>query len=231
MGQYIYEGHMGGLYCTDDSQDWEDLYCEQCGDSDWEMGYAETMEDAWKLLKGNTSTFDDRKCDICPHHEDYAYCDNECEEYIHSGGYSLAYVMEFLFKNFECEHLHEIYLVSRHDEEEGWVLVNCSPRMSKFGEAHELPMQVCPFEEYVDMLAYSMTSILDGPSRDLKEIASFEEKNKTIHIYECYEKMDEEYPNENWREAASYRDNSWYGYMRKEEIKLVESQKGLEKYL
>ncbi len=231
MGQYIYEGHMGGLYCTDDSQDWEDLYCEQCGDSDWELGYAETLEDAWRLLKDKTETFDDRKCLTCPHDGDFDYCNEDCEEYLHSGGYNLSYVMEFLFKNFECEHLHEIYLVSRHDEEEGWVLVNCSPRMSKFGEAHELPKLVCPFEEYVDMLAYGMRSILDGPSRDLKEIASFKKKGKTIHIYECYEKMDEEYPNENWREAASYRDNSWYGYMKKEEIKLVEGQKELEKYL
>lgn len=231
MGQYIYQGHMGGLYCTDESQDWESLYCEQCGDSDWELGYAETMEDAWKLLKNETATFDYRKCLTCPHDGDFDYCDENCEEMQHSGGYNLSYVMEFLFKNFECEHLHEIYLVSRHAEEEGWVLVNCSPRMSKFGEAHELPMQVCPFEEYVDMLAYSMTSILDGSSRDLKEIASFKKTGKTIHIYECIEEMDEEYPNENWREAASYRDDSWYGYVRKENIKLVETQKDLEKYL
>ena len=46
---YIYEGHMGGLYTSDEPLDYEDLYCEECGDSDWLIGYAETREDAWNL--------------------------------------------------------------------------------------------------------------------------------------------------------------------------------------
>lgn len=30
----IYEGHMGWLYSSDELLDYEDLYCETCGDSD-----------------------------------------------------------------------------------------------------------------------------------------------------------------------------------------------------
>ena len=161
MGKYIYEGHMGGLYCTDESQDWDDLYCEQCGDSDWELGYADSLEKAWEFLKDETATFDDRKCLTCPHNEDYDYCDEHCEEMRHSGGYSLTYVMEFLAENFECKHLHEIYLISRHTEEDGWVLVDCKPRGYDFGAAHALPMEVCPFEEYVDMLENRGESLED----------------------------------------------------------------------
>ena len=48
---YIYESHMGGLYTSDEPLDYEDLYCEECGDSDWLVGYAETREDAWNLFK------------------------------------------------------------------------------------------------------------------------------------------------------------------------------------
>ena len=48
---YIYESHMGGLYTLDEPLDYEDLYCEECGDSDWLIGYAETREEAWNLLK------------------------------------------------------------------------------------------------------------------------------------------------------------------------------------
>lgn len=48
---YIYESHMDGLYVSYDELDYEDLYCEQCGDSDWLIGYAETREDAWRLFK------------------------------------------------------------------------------------------------------------------------------------------------------------------------------------
>ena len=51
---YIYEGHMGSLYTSDELLDYDDLYCEHCGDSDWLVGYAETKEDAWALLKDDT---------------------------------------------------------------------------------------------------------------------------------------------------------------------------------
>lgn len=72
---YIYEGHMGELYTSDESLDYEDLYCEECGDSDWLIGYAATREEAWNLLKNDT--------DING-----------------SGGWSYDYIQEFL-KNWE----------------------------------------------------------------------------------------------------------------------------------
>lgn len=72
---YIYESHMGGLYVYDDELDFEDLYCEECGDFDFLLGYAETREDAWNLLKDDT--------DING-----------------SGGWNYDYVQEFL-KNWE----------------------------------------------------------------------------------------------------------------------------------
>ena len=229
---YIYEGHMGGLYCTDDVQDWESLYCEQCGDSDWELGYAETLEDAWKLLKDKTATFDDSKCLTCPHDEGYEYCDEHCEDYKHSGGYNLNYIMQFLVENFECDKLHYIYLISKHEEDKNYVFVNVKPNGCGFGENHSLPYCVSPFGDYVNQLARSLTSLLDGPASDIKEVYVEERKDKVIHIFECIERVDEDwYYNENWREAASYKDNSWYGYMKREYIKLIDEQKELEKYL
>ena len=48
---YIYESHMGDLYTSDEPLDYEDLYCEQCGDSDSLIGYANTREEVWDLLK------------------------------------------------------------------------------------------------------------------------------------------------------------------------------------
>lgn len=51
---YIYESHMGGLYTSYDELDYEQIHCESCGDSDWLIGYAETKQDAWKLLKDDT---------------------------------------------------------------------------------------------------------------------------------------------------------------------------------
>ena len=93
---YIYEGHMGTLYTSDYILDYDDLYCEQCGDSDWLIGQAETREEAWNLLKDDTATFDETMCENCPHSDDYDYCDNECENYRHSGGWAYDYVREFI---------------------------------------------------------------------------------------------------------------------------------------
>ena len=48
---YIYENCMGELYTSYEPLDYEDLYCEQCGDSDSLIGYADTKKEAWDLLK------------------------------------------------------------------------------------------------------------------------------------------------------------------------------------
>lgn len=72
---YIYQSHMGGLFVTDEVLSYEQTYCETCGDSDYLIGYAETREEAWELLKDDT--------DING-----------------SGGWNYDYVQEFL-KNWE----------------------------------------------------------------------------------------------------------------------------------
>lgn len=72
---YIYESHMGSLFVSDDILDYEQTYCETCGDSDFLLGYTETKEEAWELLKDNT--------DINS-----------------SGGWNYEYVQEFL-KNWD----------------------------------------------------------------------------------------------------------------------------------
>ena len=98
---YIYENHMGGLYTSDTFLDYDDLYCEQCGDSDWLVGYASTRAEAWELLKDETNTFDPSMCEGCSHNGDDEYCDFECEHYMHSGGWNYEYVREFIETNWD----------------------------------------------------------------------------------------------------------------------------------
>ena len=50
MGKYLYESHMGGVYTSDQPLPWDSLYCEMCGDSDWELGFANNRKEARKLL-------------------------------------------------------------------------------------------------------------------------------------------------------------------------------------
>ena len=42
---WVYEGHLGSLYATCHQQDFDDLYCDECGDYDWEVGGFETPEE------------------------------------------------------------------------------------------------------------------------------------------------------------------------------------------
>lgn len=48
---YIYESHERGLYASENIRPTEKLYCQQCDDYDKIVGYAETAEEAWDLLK------------------------------------------------------------------------------------------------------------------------------------------------------------------------------------
>ena len=74
---YIYESHMGYLYVDDDILDYDERYCEQCGDSDWFIGRANTREEAWNLLKDDTNTDG------------------------FSGGWDYEYIQDFILKNWD----------------------------------------------------------------------------------------------------------------------------------
>ena len=68
---YVYESHMGGLYTSYGELDYEQIYCEECGDSDSFIGYADAREEAWKLFKDDID-----------------------------GGWNYDYIQEFIDKNW-----------------------------------------------------------------------------------------------------------------------------------
>lgn len=82
---FIYENHLGGLYASDDRLDFDELYCEECGDSDWLIGEANTRAEAWELLK--------------------ELIDLNC-----NGGYDFEYVKNFIQSNFEDDK-ENVYVV------------------------------------------------------------------------------------------------------------------------
>jgi hypothetical protein len=47
---FLYEGHMGGFFDSYEELDWEDTYCEACGDSDQCIGYYDTEEERQQLI-------------------------------------------------------------------------------------------------------------------------------------------------------------------------------------
>lgn len=54
---FLYDCHTGGFYSEDDMLGIDELLCETCGDSDWEIGYYENTLELWELLKDRTSIF------------------------------------------------------------------------------------------------------------------------------------------------------------------------------
>lgn len=76
MGVWVYELHMGGLAAYSYPIPDEDLYCEQCGDSDWELGEFETLPDFLRYYADNI------------------YVDDG------DGGYPLGYVLDDVAESF-----------------------------------------------------------------------------------------------------------------------------------
>ncbi len=48
---YLYANHMGGYYDSSHEMDYDDLYCETCGDSDTLIGEYETEEERERLIE------------------------------------------------------------------------------------------------------------------------------------------------------------------------------------
>ena len=224
MGKYIYESHMGSLYTTSVEQTPDMLYCEQCGDSNHLVGYANDLQEAWALLKPKTNLFDAGRCIGCSHKEDYDYCNEHCENYAASGGYSLAWIMEFLHEEFpEDNTWHFVYLLMKHqDNGKEYYVARCSHNNHKFGEKHSFPVGVCMNGDYVGMIANAL--VIYGGQVDLstlKCVATKYTRDGVIHIYECVDTKPE---SDNWREAASCFDDNWYGYFEKEALNLIDAQ-------
>lgn len=78
MSVWVYESHLGGLYTDDHPVPVEYLYCEQCGDSDWNLGEFETLPDFLRYYANNI------------------YVDDECD-----GGYSLNSVLYDIADSFD----------------------------------------------------------------------------------------------------------------------------------
>ncbi len=53
MSAWVYELHMGGLFASNEPIPDEYLYCEQCGDSNWEVGEFDTLADFLKYWADN----------------------------------------------------------------------------------------------------------------------------------------------------------------------------------
>ena len=66
----VYESHLGGLYFLDEVLDWDSLYCEQCGDTDWHLGHADTWQEVLGLITEIDEDDGDEWCHYSPEYLD-----------------------------------------------------------------------------------------------------------------------------------------------------------------
>lgn len=90
---YLYESHMGGLYLSDYAFNYDSLYCEQCGDSDWEIGRFDSAVDVLKYMT------DDIAIDG-------------------SGGWDIDYTLEILSEFDDCPNKQEAIRIIRENRTE-----------------------------------------------------------------------------------------------------------------
>ncbi len=214
---YIYESHMGGLYTSDEPIDYDDLYCETCGDSDMELFEAETMTEAWNYFKDEVSLFDPYRCVGCPKadQEDGIYepaddacadCDNYKAQYCDGHGYSFPYIMEFLEESFEFDH-KPIYVltVMKHN---GCILATMEDRSI-------LPPVFCIDSQYVN-LGVRHYGLYDSEFMELPELVRKRDFRDKIIYYYVAEDVSDKIQDEISEYAGD--DLGWIGYCRYEDL-------------
>lgn len=93
---YVYESHLGGLYIGFEEYDYDDLYCEQCGDSDNFVGRFDSVVDYLK-----------------------AYADDiDCED--GNGGYDINHVLDVLNQDGKISKTEAIEIVKTSRKNKRW---------------------------------------------------------------------------------------------------------------
>ena len=60
---YVYENHLGGYFISLYELDFEETYCDTCGDSDWLAYTCETIEEAHEFIGSCFDEYDDTEDD------------------------------------------------------------------------------------------------------------------------------------------------------------------------
>lgn len=209
---HIYQSHLGGIYTSKEKHDIDFLYCETCGDYDSYLGDANTLEQAWQLLKPHTismscpcidcqyaSEENNERCDNCEAGKAY---DEDC------GEYDPCYVMKVLENDFNVKKKTYVYVVEM-DKTQTACLVRMRSHYEE-GSLHEIPHVFCVEQSMENILSNNLMAFF----------GSFEDFvfEKTEKFCEC-SKGDIEYHIYLRKTDASrvgigeYFDNDWYAFI------------------
>lgn len=191
---------MGGLYTTREEQNWIDLFCEECWDSDKEIGSFETAKELWALVKPSRLA-----CIGCEKEPD---CFEDCDRVDAAGAdYDLLRCMELISEHAKKDEGKTVSLICRNVTN-GCYFVNFKPKGYDFGEALALPSAYCLLPELEEKVALSLApkwyEMVKRPER--KDVSA---DGKTIFWY-CEVLSDPEEDDE--EDGAWYQVDGWYGW-------------------
>ena len=215
---YIYESHLGGLYTSDEALDYDYLYCEECGDSDTEVGYFQDddFEGIWDTIKPF-----DLACIGCKDCTDNGECEMSCElllPYTNCNCYGLLYSMKFI-EEIQDGKKSYVYLICK-DADTGKIFVNFKPYGHKFGECQTIPSSFCYKQELELKVAYSLIPPVEKIIKEPEFIKKVSQKNRGCSVYECIVKKEKD-EEEN---AAWYYNDGWYGWTDRSEYIPVDNE-------
>lgn len=164
---YIISGHMGGLYVDDEMPDFDQLYCEECGDSDTVEGFAETRREAWAVLKDETDkfVFGEEACKLCQCEQENICeeCRREYGRVYGTGGMLYADVANFIYRNFDRQEGEQetICVLAAVDKETGCFYVKQGQGTDASGRKNCLP-SVPVLEEEMLETAMACLNVWNG---------------------------------------------------------------------
>jgi len=202
---FIYESHMGGFFTSDHQLSFDEIYCEQCGDSDHLIGEANTAEDAWKLFKNKTQTRVPPNCECVCENENYnGECPYEKECFAR---YDYGSVAEFISEEFADTIMEPIKMVLIYKDSNYNDAVFVKSVKFKEKEEYEFPM-LPTLDENITLHVWNLISLNDDYIEGSLRKGGAKKIDDTKYIF--FEASSREKENLN---IFHYVDSFWYGFV------------------
>lgn len=217
---YLYRSHLGGLYTTSEPLDYDAMYCEECGDSDTEIGYFadNDAEGIWNEIKPDNLCCIDCENKDCDY-ETEENCDKHSENY-NMNSCGLLYGMKFIAENINFNKYTYVYLICE-DEKTGEIYVDFEPVRKKFGQFHAIPNSFCFKKELEGKVAICLIPFVENIVKSPEKIAVIKDGKRTNIVYKCIVNRDAD----TQPDAVSWDGEGWRGWLTPSLYVPVENEK------
>lgn len=202
---FIYECHMGGFYTSEHKLSFDEIYCEQCGDSDHLIGEADTAKEAWDLFKNDTQTRVTPNCECVCENENYnGECPYEKECFAE---YDYGSVAKFISKDFANTITEPIkmVLIYKHINYDNAIFV----KSVNFKEKEEYEFPILPtLDENITLHVWNLINLNDDyVEASLRKVGTKKIDDTKYIFFEALSKEKEKIND------FRYADGFWCGFV------------------